>query len=42
MSVQARFEQKQMGIGTVIGFLILTAQYVGLAWVTVGLIKGIF
>lgn len=40
-TIVAEFEQKPMGIGTVIGVLILTAQYVGLTLVIVALIKGV-
>lgn len=40
MSANAKVEQKPMGIGAVLGFLILTTQYVVLAWVVVSFIRG--
>jgi hypothetical protein len=40
MNVGAKFEQKPMGLDTLIGILILTATYVGLVLVTLVMIKG--
>lgn len=40
MSATAKFQQKPMGFGAILGFLILTAQYLGVALVILVLIKG--
>ena len=40
MNVGVKFEQKPMGLETVLGILILTATYVGLVLVTLVMIKG--
>lgn len=40
MNVDVKFQQKPMGLGTVIGILILTAQYLGLALLILVMIKG--
>lgn len=40
MNVDVKFQQKPMGLGTLIGILILMAQYVGLALAILVMLKG--
>jgi len=40
MNASVKFHQKPMGLGTLIGFLILTVQYVGLAFVVWIILNG--